>query len=107
LYPDGDPRGRLLLQLISEAHPNSPPLALANALIMGMREVVDLAPNIDFMLAVLARVLRLPDGAALSIFALGRTVGWIGHAIEQYQTGDLIRPRASYIGPPPHDAVPG
>ena len=40
----------------------------------------------------------LPDGAALALFALGRTVGWIAHAIEQYGSDTLIRPRAHYIG---------
>jgi citrate synthase len=32
------------------------------------------------------------------LFAIGRSVGWIGHAIEQYATGQLIRPRARYVG---------
>ena len=39
------------------------------------------------------------------IFALGRTVGWIAHAIEQYQLDRLIRPRARYVGLQP-SAVP-
>jgi citrate synthase len=55
-------------------------------------------PNIDFALVALARVLRLPPGAPLMLFAIGRTIGWIGHAIEQYATGQLIRPRAKYVG---------
>jgi citrate synthase len=42
--------------------------------------------------------LRLPPGAPLAVFAIGRTIGWIGHAIEQYATGQLIRPRARYVG---------
>jgi citrate synthase len=57
-------------------------------------------PNIDFALAALSRVLKLPTGSTLSIFAIGRTIGWIGHAIEQYATGLLIRPRAKYVGVP-------
>jgi citrate synthase len=44
------------------------------------------------------RVLRRPPGAPLMLFAIGRTIGWIGHAIEQYATGQLIRPRAKYVG---------
>jgi citrate synthase len=35
------------------------------------------------------------------LFAVGRSVGWIGHAIEQYVAGQLIRPRAKYVGPSP------
>ncbi len=62
------------------------------------------APNLDFALASVARVLRLPAGAPLTLFAIGRTIGWIGHAIEQYATGQLIRPRAKYVGPVPPSA---
>ena len=36
-----------------------------------------------------------------TLFALGRTIGWIGHAIEQYQIDRIIRPRARYVGVPP------
>jgi citrate synthase len=35
------------------------------------------------------------------LFALGRTIGWIGHAIEQYQENRMIRPRARYVGESP------
>jgi len=58
-------------------------------------------PNVDFGLAALGRTLRLPAGSPLVIFAIGRTIGWIGHAIEQYANGQLIRPRARYVGVPP------
>ena len=58
-------------------------------------------PTLDFGLVALARALQLPEGAALSIFALGRTIGWIAHAIEQYASDQLIRPRAQYVGPKP------
>jgi citrate synthase len=43
-------------------------------------------------------VLGLPAGSGLVLFAIGRTIGWIGHAIEQYANGELIRPRAKYVG---------
>jgi citrate synthase len=49
----------------------------------------------------LEQTLQLPTGAGLTLFALGRTVGWIGHALEQYQRQQLIRPRARYTGVPP------
>jgi len=32
------------------------------------------------------------------MFLVGRSVGWIAHAIEQYATGARIRPRARYVG---------
>jgi citrate synthase len=58
-------------------------------------------PNLDFSLASVARVLKLPPGSPLMLFAIGRSVGWIGHVIEQYTTNQLIRPRAKYVGVPP------
>jgi len=54
------------------------------------------------------RVLRLPSGSPLVLFAIGRSVGWIGHAIEQYALNQLIRPRARYVGVlPTSSASPG
>lgn len=101
LYPEGDPRGRLLLGLLQAAYPRSAELALAKAVVVEVEALLGLAPTIDFVLAVLARVLGLPEGSALALFALGRTVGWIGHALEQYGQEALIRPRASYVGEKP------
>jgi citrate synthase len=102
LYPDGDPRARALLKLLSSRYPNSPAISLARSIMREMRRVSGRSPaNIDFAGAVLARTLRLPPGSAIAIFALGRTIGWIGHAIEQYRIDSLIRPRARYVGPPP------
>ncbi len=38
-------------------------------------------------------------------FAIGRTIGWIGHAMEQYTTNQLIRPRAKYVGIAPQAPI--
>jgi citrate synthase len=34
-------------------------------------------------------------------------VGWIAHALEQYELGQMIRPRARYNGPLPGDGGEG
>jgi citrate synthase len=102
LYPAGDPRARALLQMVARRYPTSPATALARAIIKEASRVShQMLPNIDLAGAVLARTLLLPPHSAVTIFALGRTIGWIGHAIEQYQIDRLIRPRARYAGPPP------
>jgi citrate synthase len=62
-------------------------------------ERLDLKPNLDFGLAAVAQRLDLPPGAAMALFALGRSVGWIAHAFETWDDGVLIRPRARYTGP--------
>lgn len=101
LYPEGDPRGAALLRLVAEAYPESPALALAEAAVEAARRLIGEQPTIDMALVTLCRAMALPPGSPLTLFALGRTVGWIGHAVEQYQLDRLIRPRARYIGERP------
>jgi citrate synthase len=104
LYPDGDPRAEALLAAVRAAYPHSEERRLASAAAVAAADLMDERPNVDFALAVLARALELPPGAALALFALGRTVGWVGHAIEQYGTDRIIRPRARYVGEQPAGA---
>jgi citrate synthase len=97
LYPDGDPRGRALLELC----PKNAASQRVAAFVDAAREALSAAPTVDFALVALGRTLALPAGAPFVLFALGRTAGWVAHCIEQYATGELIRPRARYVGPAP------
>jgi citrate synthase len=101
LYPEGDPRGAGLLRLVAEAHPTSPAVALSEAVTEEVLRLMGGRPTVDFALATVARALGLPTGGAVALFGLGRTVGWVGHAIEQYEDDSLIRPRARYVGEHP------
>lgn len=101
LYPEGDPRGAALLKMVEAAHPAAEGLILARELETAVFHSIGLKPNIDFGLVTLTQALNLPQSSAIALFALGRIVGWIGHAIEQYQLDQLIRPRARYNGPKP------
>jgi len=98
LYRHGDPRATALLDLLRDRYAKSAELAFVLDVAEAGAAVMRDRPTIDFALAALARVLRLPSGSPLTLFAIGRTIGWIGHAIEQYATGQLIRPRAKYVG---------
>ncbi len=89
LYPEGDPRARLILARLGAT---ASPVAAVRAL----SSELGIPPNIDAALAALSLVHKLPDDAAFTIFATGRLIGWIAHAIEQQQTGEIIRPRARY-----------
>ncbi|TIO51998.1 MAG: citrate synthase [Mesorhizobium sp.] len=92
LYPEGDPRAEALL----------PDLDIDDGL-LHLRDAVLAAtgmhPNVDFALAALTRSLNLPADAPFRLFALGRSVGWTAHAIEQVTSNRPIRPRARYDGP--------
>jgi citrate synthase len=100
LYPGGDPRGAELLRLAAAVHPRSPAVMLSAAIVGEALDLIGEHPTVDLGLVTLARALELPPGGAKALFALGRTVGWIGHAIEQYASDSLIRPRARYVGEP-------
>jgi citrate synthase len=97
LYPHGDPRAMVLMAMLAQqpALPQHPALlefAKAGAAVCGQ------AINIDFALVALEIAAGLPIGAAQILFALGRAAGWLAHALEQVETGSLIRPRARYVG---------
>jgi citrate synthase len=95
MYPDGDVRAAAILNRLPGQSTRWRSLTVAVEHLTGLR------PNIDFALVALRRHLRLPAGSAFGLFALGRSLGWIAHALEQCAQRNLIRPRASYIGPPP------
>jgi citrate synthase len=100
LYPNGDPRAVLLMRLAESTGHEAAGRAMRNLRKAGTELLHDL-PNLDFGLAAITRAFRLPDQAPVLLFALGRTIGWIAHAIEEYASGHLIRPRARYTGPMP------
>jgi citrate synthase len=66
---------------------------------MAAEDLTGEPPNVDFVPAALADSYGLPRQAPFVIFALSRSVGWIAHALEQIAAGQLIRPRARYVGP--------
>jgi len=93
LYPQGDPRATALMQHFTLPKPYAD---LRDAI----EDAIGERPNIDFALAALTKVFDLPREAPLVLFAIGRCVGWLAHALEQVTTGHPIRPRARYVGPP-------
>ena len=97
LYPTGDPRAAALIAL-AEASGNDTACRPFRHLVKAGTELLNDEPNLDFGLAAITRAYRLPDEAPFLLFALGRTVGWIAHAMEEYASGHLIRPRAKYTG---------
>lgn len=91
LYPEGDPRAAELLALL----PDAPGKAEVRAVI----EAAGQPPNVDFALAAFALLTGMAADAGEAIFAIGRTAGWIAHALEEY--GDRpgrFRPSGRYAG---------
>lgn len=57
--------------------------------------------NVDFALGAVAEAYDLIDGATEAVFATARIVGWLAHAIEEYEHALRFRTRAAYVGPRP------
>ena len=60
--------------------------------------------GMSLALALIGRHLDLPREAPLTLYGLGRSAGWLAHAIEQMQTGASPRARLRYIGVHPEAA---
>ncbi|SIN36312.1 citrate synthase [Micromonospora cremea] len=104
LYPEGDPRGAALLDLVAR-------LPVGGDLRRTVDDLVTTAarrgalPNVDFAVAALAHVTGMGPGAAEVIFAVARTAGWIAHVIEEYaQPNNRFRWSSGYTGPTPAPA---
>ena len=62
--------------------------------------------NVDFYTAPLLADLGMPGDEFTCMFACGRIAGWSAHILEQLGDNRLIRPQATYEGPPPGPFVP-
>jgi citrate synthase len=93
VHRHGDPRARPLLEAV---------YAFATRddrdLIESARRRAPAPPNSDLALGALTYAARMPADAAMAIFAIARTAGWIAHAAEEYAEPPL-RFRGRAVGP--------
>lgn len=102
VYRHRDPRADVVLARLRAAR--SSVVSRAGASLLDTMAARDLPfPNIDFALALLAETNAMVPGASELIFAVARVVGWLAHAIEEYEHRLRFRPRAAYIGRAPQD----
>ncbi|HXM55211.1 MAG TPA: citrate synthase [Candidatus Dormibacteraeota bacterium] len=100
LYPRGDPRAPVLLELLRRTWRGHRRLAAIEAVLAATGDRGLPAPNIDFTLASLAHLAGMRRGASEAVYAVARSAGWLAHAIEEYDRRTSIRPRAIYVGVP-------
>ncbi|MFU8875760.1 citrate/2-methylcitrate synthase [Micromonospora sp. SL4-19] len=104
LYPEGDPRGAALLDLLADL-PIEGDLRRAVDDLTATAARRNALPNVDFAVAVLAHATGMGPGASEVIFAIARTAGWIAHLVEEYaQPENRFRWSSGYTGPPPRSA---
>lgn len=98
VYRGEDPRFTLLMSLVRAAAPQSVAVAVTDAVMAEVRRKELPEPNVDLALGTLAIAAGMIRGAGEAVFAVARVAGWIAHAMEAYETGKIMRPRASYTG---------
>jgi citrate synthase len=101
LYPGADPRARHLLEQVAAHYSHLPEIELILCVAEETESLLGKFPTVDFGLVAVTSALQLPLDRAIILFSLGRTIGWIGHALETYHSGRIIRPRARYVGEAP------
>jgi citrate synthase len=102
LYPDGDPRATALLALLRDAPGEKRVRATIDEVGAATTRRSGVAPNIDFAIAALALLNDMTADAGEVIFAVARTAGWLGHALEEYgDRPNRFRPTGRYAGPLP------
>ncbi len=105
LYPEGDPRGEVLLGIARSLVRDRRRPASGRARARTLLALVDHArqsggelPSVDAGSVAITAALAAPPGTATALFALGRVVGWVAHVLEQRESGALLRPRARFVG---------
>jgi citrate synthase len=103
-----DPRADLLRAALERLDPDSARLGFvtdvercAVAALQRRKPGRRVEANIEMDAAMLLDAIGLPRQAFTPVFAVARCAAWLAHAMEQRQTGRMIRPASTYIGPKP------
>ncbi len=105
IYRVRDPRADVLKQVVRRLAGGANRIGFAEqveraalALLAERQPGRRLDTNVEFYTALTLEALALPRDSFTPVFALGRSLGWIGHILEQERDGGLIRPQSRYIG---------
>ena len=111
VYKTDDPRSAFLRA--KAAALGGPTADLAAEIERTVLEVLDerkpgrrLYTNVEFFAGVVMEACGIPREMFTPTFAVGRSIGWTAHVIEQAADNRLIRPAARYVGAPPPQPVP-
>jgi citrate synthase len=98
MYPDGDPRADVILDLVAGLPELSASTRNTLDFLATARSSLKANPGVAIALVVLTRALSMPDGTATALWILSRTAGWVAHILEQRTQAFLLRPRAKFTG---------
>lgn len=106
VFRGNDPRALALRAALQKMGPAAARLEFTERLEQRVAAAVErikpgrrLPANVEIMAALLLDAVGIPRQAFTATFAMTRCVAWIAHALEQQQTGRMIRPASAYVGP--------
>ena len=106
VFHGNDPRAEAMRRAMDAMGPQAGRLAFADRLESAVAVAIErvkpgrkLPSNVEIMAALLLDAVRIPRQAFTLAFAVGRSAGWLAHAMEQQKTGRMIRPVSAYVGP--------
>jgi citrate synthase len=108
VFRNRDPRADLLRAALQRLDPGAARLGFAIdverravAALQRRKPGRRVEANIEMDAALLLDAIGLRREAFTPVFAIARCAAWLAHAMEQNQTGRMIRPASAYIGPIP------
>ncbi len=100
VHRSGDPRFGLLYSRLLASNLDPERLGTVSAVVDLIASAEVGHPNVDLALGALTWASGMGAEAGESIFAVARTVGWLAHAAEEYDSPPLrFRPQGRYVGP--------
>lgn len=96
LYPKGDPRAELILEMASSLAQETSETKNIFGFLERAKNEFGAKPGVAVALVALSRVINMPPGASTALWIVGRIPGWVAHALEQRTQAFMLRPRAKY-----------
>ncbi len=97
-YEQEDPRTRLIVRFVESTLPSHDVIRDFDGIRRIVKERALPAPSVELALAAFARAFEFTKGGSEAVFAIGRSAGWIAHAIEVYSQPPPEPPEFSYVG---------
>jgi citrate synthase len=99
IYAGKDPRAGALLAHCAQVFAGDPRQDRINKAAALMLDAKEITPDLAFSCMLVGHLLGMATND--SLFLIGRSVGWIAHAIEQYLAGEVGHREGQYLGPLP------
>lgn len=100
-YRSADPRVEVILDAIDTTADHCPFAAAVREIRRMTDERALPSPSVELALAAASHSFGFVKGASEAIFAVGRSAGWIAHAMEEYARPVPSPPGSTYTGPEP------